>query len=88
MATHKYVGPEDENRDVPRYGFDEGVLFPPRLAELIAAGHVVKVGAETAPAAAPEPAPAPEEQPKATATPARVRAARPTTRPSAPARKR
>jgi hypothetical protein len=83
MAKYRFTGPEPRD-DVPA-SFEEGVIAPWTLAELIDAGHVERLDAPApapVPEPAPEPAPAPEDATKATAT---VGARRPS-RPAAPAR--
>lgn len=90
MARYVYTGPEESRGDVPSFEFDEGLVYPPRLREMVEAGHVVRTDVETAPApveAAPETVSAPEGLTETPAPKERVRPPRPGTRPATKARK-
>lgn len=86
-----YIGPDDERGDVPTFGFDEGVVHPDRLRQMVASGHVRRIDAPEAPVPVePVVAPRPEageELTKATETPVRRASARPTRPAPAPAKR-
>lgn len=82
MARYVYIGPPEQRGQVPGHGFEEGVLSPDHVRQLIERGHLRDLSVPLEPESEPDPVeaaeqpdPAPSEKPLAKMNKAELQAA-------------